>query len=102
VFFREIKGEGPIGGQGVALTAMRSLAIDRSLIPYGVPTYLNAQNPNPSAPALTRLMVTQDTGGAIRGPVRGDFFWGYGARAEAMAGEMKSKGQYWLLLPKTL
>jgi len=102
VFFREIKGEGPIGGQGVALTAMRSLAIDRSLIPYGVPTYLNAQNPNPSAPALTRLMVTQDTGGAIRGPVRGDFFWGYGARAEAMAGEMKSRGQYWLLLPKTL
>jgi len=47
-------------------------------------------------------MVTQDTGGAIRGPVRGDFFWGYGSKAEAMAGEMKSKGQYWFLLPKTL
>lgn len=102
VFFREIEGEGPIGGQGIALTAMRSLAIDRSIIPYGVPTYLDAQNPNPSAPPLRRLMVTQDTGGAIRGPVRGDFFWGYGSQAEAMAGEMKSKGQYWFLLPKTL
>lgn len=102
VFFREIKGEGPIGGQGVALTPMRSLAIDRSLIPYGAPVWLSAENPNPSAAQINRLMVTQDTGGAIRGPVRGDFFWGYGDNAEQMAGKMKSKGQYWILLPKTL
>ncbi len=102
VFFREITGEGPIGGQGVALTPMRSLAIDQSLIPYGAPIWLSAENPNPSAPTINRLMVTQDTGGAIRGPVRGDFFWGYGGNAEQMAGEMKSKGQYWILLPKKL
>ncbi len=102
VFFREIKGEGPIGGQGVALTPLRSLAIDRSLIPYGAPVWLSAAHPNATAPMLNRLMVTQDTGGAIRGPVRGDFFWGYGKNAEQMAGQMKSKGQYWILLPKML
>ena len=102
VFFREITGEGPIGGQGVALTAERSLAIDRSIIAYGVPVYLAAENPVAGQANLNRLMVTQDTGGAIRGPVRGDYFWGYGARAEQMAGAMKSKGQYWFLMPKTL
>jgi len=102
VFFRELTGEGPVGGQGVALTPMRSLAIDRSIIAYGIPTFLSAENPQSGAPMINRLMVTQDTGGAIRGPVRGDFFWGYGAKAEAMAGEMKSKGQYWFLLPKTM
>lgn len=102
VFFRELEGEGPVGGQGVALTPMRSLAIDRSLIAYGVPVYLSAENPQSGAKPINKLMVTQDTGGAIRGPVRGDFFWGYGHMAETMAGEMKSKGQYWFLLPKSL
>lgn len=102
VFFRELEGAGPEGGQGVPLTAERSLAIDRSIIPYGMPVWLSAEHPAAGQPSINRLMVTQDTGGAIRGSVRGDYFWGYGSHAENMAGAMKSKGRYWFLLPKTL
>lgn len=102
VFFRELEGEGPEGGEGIALTSGRSLAIDRSIIPYGMPVWLDVEHPDSSQGIINRMMVTQDTGGAIRGPVRGDFFWGYGAKAEKMAGAMKSKGRYWFLLPKTL
>lgn len=102
VFFRELEGAGPVGGQSVPLTAQRSLAIDRSIIPYGMPVWLSAEHPAEGQEDINRLMVTQDTGGAIRGPVRGDYFWGYGAKAESMAGTMKSKGRYWFLLPKTL
>ena len=102
VFFRELDGEGPVGGEGVPLTPKRSLAIDRSLIPYGVPVWLEAEAPAQNGSIINRLMVTQDTGGAIRGPVRGDFFWGYGADAEAQAGVMKSKGRYWFLMPNAL
>ncbi len=97
VFFRELLSDGPVGGEGVTLTARRSLAIDHSKIPYGVPVWLQTDDP-----ALQRLMVAQDTGGAIRGAVRGDVFWGYGPEAEKMAGPMKASGQYWLLLPKTI
>ncbi|MGB0719976.1 MAG: murein transglycosylase A [Bdellovibrionales bacterium] len=100
VFFRELTEEGPIGGQGVALTAGRSLAIDRSLISYGLPVWTDIAAPVTGVAPIRRLMVTQDTGGAIRGPVRGDVFWGYGDTAEAMAGPMKSSGRYWVLLPK--
>ena len=100
VFFRELKGEGPLGGEGVGLTAGRSLAIDRSLLSYGLPVWADIAEPVPGVGRLQRLMVAQDTGGAIRGPVRGDVFWGYGPRAEMLAGPMKSKGQYWVLLPK--
>ena len=100
VFFRELpddKGsDGPQGGEGVTLTGGRSLAVDHSLIPYGVPVWLDAGEEE----KIRRLMVAQDTGGAIRGPVRGDVFWGYGADAERLAGNMKAKGQYWFLLPR--
>lgn len=99
VFFRELEKEGPLGGEGVALTPGRSLAIDRSLLSYGMPVWTDIEAPIEGANQIRRLMVAQDTGGAIRGPVRGDVFWGYGARAEALAGPMKSKGQYWVLLP---
>ena len=102
VFFRELEGAGPEGGEGIALRAGRSLAIDRSIIPYGMPVWLSAENPDPKQGRINRLMMTQDTGGAIRGPVRGDYFWGYGDMAETMAGAMKSKGRYWFLLPKNL
>lgn len=95
VFFKELEGEGPLGGENVALTPQRSLAIDRSLLAYGLPLWVDIQQPH-----LQRLMVAQDTGGAIRGSVRGDVFWGYGPNAEAMAGPMKSKGRYWALLPR--
>ncbi len=99
VFFTEISGEGPLGGENVALTPLRSLAIDRSIFPYGLPFWLEAEHPVEKS-MIRRLMVGQDTGGAIRGAVRGDVFWGHGEEAERMAGPMKSKGRYWVLLPK--
>lgn len=102
VFFKELNGEGPLGAQGVALTPGRSLAVDRSFVPYGVPVWLDAEDPLGADARLRRLMIAQDTGGAIRGPVRGDFFWGYGADAEKRAGAMKSAGTYFLLLPRTV
>lgn len=100
VFFRKLEGEGPLGGQGVALTPGRSLAVDRGFIAYGVPLWLDAQDPLQASARVRRLLVAQDTGGAIRGPVRGDVFWGHGPDAEKRAGLMKSPGRYWLLLPK--
>lgn len=100
VFFREMDKDGPEGGEGVTLTPLRSLAVDRSKIPYGVPVWLDIGEPVPDAAPMRRLMMAQDTGGAIRGPVRGDVFWGYGPQAETMAGAMKAEGRYWLLLPK--
>lgn len=101
VFFREIKGEGPLGAEGVALTARRSLAIDRTLISYGLPLWVDIKHPETgSVNAIQKMMIAQDTGGAIRGPVRGDVYWGYGKRAEDLAGIMKSQGRYWVLLPK--
>lgn len=100
VFFRILKGgDGPIGAQGVALTPQRSMAVDRRFIPLGLPIWLETNWPSDLDRKLNRLMVAQDTGGAIKGPVRGDFFWGYGAPALAEAGKMKSKGRYFLLLP---
>lgn len=102
VFFREIKGDGPLGAEGIALTAGRSLAVDRTLISYGVPIWVDIEKPVEEANPIRRLMIAQDTGGAIRGPVRGDVFWGYGDIAEEMAGKMKSKGRYWVLLPKAM
>ena len=102
VFFRALDGDGPLGAEGVALTAGRSLAVDRSLWSFGVPIWLQAEHPNSDKPPLQRLMIAQDTGGAIRGPVRGDVFWGYGQTAEHYAGLMKSRGRYWVLLPNTL
>jgi membrane-bound lytic murein transglycosylase A len=107
IFFEERVGlgpdEGPLGAQGVSLTAGRSLAVDRRYIPLGVPVWLDATAPWPEgAGPLRRLMVAQDTGGAIKGVVRGDVFWGAGPRAEAIAGHMKSPGRYAILLPKAL
>jgi membrane-bound lytic murein transglycosylase A len=106
VFFQEVKGEGPLGAQGVPLTAGRSLAVDRKFLPLGVPLWLSASLP-PAAEGqpgrrLRRLMVAQDTGGAIRGPVRGDVFWGHGDEAADLAGKMRHRGRLWVLLPKAL
>jgi membrane-bound lytic murein transglycosylase A len=107
IFFEErpelAPDEGPLGAQGVSLTAGRSLAVDLRYVPLGVPVWLDTTAPWPEGEGpLRRLMVAQDTGGAIKGVVRGDVFWGAGARAEAIAGHMKSRGRYALLLPKTL
>lgn len=102
IFFRSLKDqEGPIGAEGVALTPRRSMAVDRKKIPYGVPVWLDAEDPD-GQPRIQRLMVAQDTGGAITGAVRGDFFWGAGDEAVHKAGLMKSKGYAWILLPKTV
>lgn len=102
IFFRKVSGDGPIGAQGVALTAGRSLAIDRRFLPLGAPIYVDIDYQDEAGKRLQRLMVTQDTGGAIRGPVRGDVFWGSGKEAEALAGPMAASGRYWLLLPNSV
>ena len=102
IFFQELQDDGPVGAQGVVLTAGRSLAVDAKFMPYGAPVWLDVQDPLKPEQRIRRLMVAQDTGGAIRGPVRGDFFWGHGADAEERAGKMKSSGEYHLLLPKTV
>jgi len=101
VFFRELPGDlpGPIGTLGVPLTAERSIAVDQRLVPLGVPVYLATTWPNSPQP-LNRLMVAQDTGGAINGGVRADFFWGFGDDAGNLAGKMRQAGRMWVLLPK--
>jgi membrane-bound lytic murein transglycosylase A len=99
IFFTRLDGPGPLGAQGVPLTPGRSLAIDRRMLPLGAPMWLDAADPLDPTTRLRRLMVAQDTGGAIKGAVRGDVFWGHGAEAEAHAGPMKSPGSFWLLLP---
>ena len=101
IFFRKIDGPGPIGAQGVALTAGRSLAVDPAYMPLGTPVFLDTSDPVSGEP-LQRLMVAQDTGSAIKGPVRGDFFWGSGEPALAKAGRMKQQGRYYLLLPESV
>jgi membrane-bound lytic murein transglycosylase A len=102
IFFREVKGEGPVGAQGVPLTPGRSLAVDPKVVPLGAPVWVTANYTDESGNSLRRLMVAQDTGGAIRGAVRGDVFWGHGDKAGALAGPMKASGQLYVLLPKTL
>lgn len=98
IFFCQVDGDGPLGAQGVALTAGRSLAVDPEHVPLGVPLWLDTQDPD--GMPLRRLMMAQDTGSAIKGPIRGDYFWGAGAAAFDKAGRMKSRGGYWLLLPR--
>ena len=104
IFFRPLEGDGPLGAEGVALTPLRSLAVDRKKIPYGAPVFLDisAADPANKTGRIKRLMIAQDTGGAIRGTVRGDFFWGAGADAAHNAGLMKSRGQAWILLPRSV
>ncbi|GHD74043.1 murein transglycosylase A [Vogesella fluminis] len=103
VFFRTLhsSGGGPIGALGVPLTDGHSLAVDPRYIPLGAPVYLATTWPLDGSPKpLTRLMHAQDTGGAIRGAVRGDFFFGFGTEAGMYAGRMKQQGRFWLLLPR--
>jgi membrane-bound lytic murein transglycosylase A len=101
VFFRELpKGlPGPIGAMGVPVTAERSIAVDRKYIPLGAPVFLSTTQPN-SKILLSQLMFAQDTGGAISGGVRADFYWGNGRKAAKKAGMMKQSGKMWVILPK--
>ena len=102
VFFREVPliGSGPPGALGVALTPERSIAVDTRATPLGSPVWLATTRPSSEEP-LQRLMLAQDTGGAIRGPVRADFYWGSGPTAGETAGKMKQKGAMWALLPRS-
>jgi membrane-bound lytic murein transglycosylase A len=100
VFFRLLNGDGPIGAEGVALLPGRSLAVDPAFVPYGAPLWLDITDPRDHRTPLRRLVVAQDTGGAIKGAVRGDYFWGVGADALAQAGAMQERGRYFLLLPR--
>ena len=100
VFFREMPPEGsPVGALGVPLSAGYSIAVDRRYVPLGAPVWLATTTPSSSDP-LERLVAAQDTGGAIRGAVRADFFWGSGAEAGALAGSMRQPGKMWLLWPR--
>ena len=102
VFFvrREQAGSGPVGSLGVPLTPERSLATDTAAVPPGAPVWIATVMPDDQRTPLQKLMMAQDTGGAIRGDIRADFFWGRGAHAETMAGLMKTRGRLFLLLPR--
>ena len=101
VFFRELPNQlsAPLGALGVPLTDEYSIAVDARTIPLGAPVFLSTTYPDSTEP-LNRLMLAQDTGGAIKGAVRADFFWGYGEQAGIQAGRMKQNGQMWVLFPK--
>ncbi len=103
VFFREESLPdpqlGPKGAQAVALTPGRSIAVDPASIPFGTPVWLDTTEPLSNTP-LRRAVMAQDTGSAIIGAVRADFFWGWGDLAEAQAGRMKQPLRLWVLWPK--
>ena len=101
VFFRVIHGPGPLGAEHVVLTPRRSLAVDRAFLAFGLPIWLDARE-RFGPEAHRQLVIAQDTGGAIKGPVRGDLFWGDGKKAADAAGKMNARGRYWLLLPKSV
>ncbi|MGB0935206.1 MAG: murein transglycosylase A [Alphaproteobacteria bacterium] len=95
IFFRENPGSGPVGSQGVPLTPKRSMAVDRDYYDYGTLLWVDLDYQG-----IQRLMIAQDTGSAIKGPIRGDFFWGTGDEAGTLAGNMKSRGTLYVLKPR--
>ena len=103
VFFEVSKTSDAFGTLGIALTPGYSMAVDPKWVPLGTPVWLNTSRPmlktDKNLP-FRRLMIAEDTGGAIRGPVRGDVYWGAGEKATSIAGKMKNPGHYWILLPK--
>jgi len=98
IFFREVQGDGPIGGLGVPLTPMRSIAVDNEFIPLGLPMFLVTTDPDKES--IKKLVVAQDIGSAIKGVIRADYFFGFGAEAFQKAGRMSSPGRYYILLPR--
>lgn len=103
VFFQYLKDKNPLGSEHVPLTPMRSLAVDPQYIPLGIPVWLDTAIPDfiskKSIP-FQHLLMAQDTGGAIKGVIRGDIYCGEGNEAAYVAGNMQNKGKYWLLFPK--
>ncbi len=102
IFFRFTPDSGPLGAMGVPLTPGRSLAVDPQFIPYGAPLWVDIQPNARLTEHMQRLMIAQDTGSAIRGAVRGDYYWGTGHAAGDKAGVMDNKGRWAILLPKHL
>jgi membrane-bound lytic murein transglycosylase A len=101
VFFKEIPGDGPYGSEHVVLTAGRSLAVDRRFVPMGMPLWLDATQ-RFQAGTIRRLVIAQDTGGAIKGPVRGDLYIGGGDAAGREASAFNAMGRYYLLVPNEI
>ncbi|MFT3858231.1 MAG: 3D domain-containing protein [Aquabacterium sp.] len=103
VFFRVASDQsgdaGPVGALGVPLTAGRSLAVDPRVMPLGYPVFLDAAPGGKREPHMQRLMFAQDTGGAIRGAVRADYFWGFGSDAGKQARRTKQRGRMWVMVP---
>ena len=98
VFFKE-KENTATGSLNVPLIAKRNIAVDRNYIPLGMPVFIQTVNPKTKEP-LNKLVVAADTGGAIKGEIRVDYFFGYGYEAEELAGIMKEKGRLFMLIPK--
>jgi membrane-bound lytic murein transglycosylase A len=103
VFFRRISDgpEGPIGALGVPLSAGRSMAVDPRAMPLGAPVFIEGTQPGSATP-MRRMVFAQDTGGAIRGSIRGDFFWGFGDKAGKMALATNQNVRMWVFLPKSV
>ena len=97
IFFREVQGETPVGTAGVPLTPHHSVAVDKNYIPMQTPMWLVTQDPDDLP--IRHLVVAQDTGNAIKGGIRADYFWGHGEEAFTQAGRMNQQGSYYLLLP---
>jgi membrane-bound lytic murein transglycosylase A len=95
----EARIDGPIGSLGVPLLRERTIAVDTHYVPLGAPVFLDTTEPLSQTP-LQRLTLAQDTGGAIRGIVRADYFWGFGEEAGRAAGRMKQQGRMWILWPR--
>lgn len=105
VFFEESPVAGALGTQGVVLTPRRSMAVDRAVVAFGTPIWVTTRAPTgPGGKVVPwrQLLVAQDTGGGILGPVRGDIYWGDDAEAAEIAGRMGAPGRWWLLLPRKL
>ncbi|MHC8508027.1 MAG: murein transglycosylase A [Rhodospirillales bacterium] len=100
IFFRVNSEPGPVGAMGAALTPGRSIAVDPAFTPLGAPVFLSTRHPLTDEP-LRRLMIAHDTGAAIKGPLRADFFWGHGREAADAAGTMRGQGSFIMLLPKS-
>lgn len=103
IFFKDTRSQAPIGAEGVPLTTQRSMAIDSTVTPYGTPIWIDTKRPVYRKPGATepyrRLMIAQDTGAAIKGPARGDVFYGNGVQAAEWAGRMNSDGRAIVLVP---
>ena len=105
IFFRRVDGviadhQGPIGAWGIPLYEGRSIAVDRSIYELGLPFWLDVPHPDGSSAPIQKLVFAHDTGTAIKGAVRADYFFGTGARAKYLAGQMRGRGRMFMITPR--